>query len=50
MRNGDFRAAYAAAREAFVAGIRDVVFPAGTYWLRRFVRAACAPHPHFVST
>jgi len=47
MRNRDFRAAYAAAREAFVAGVRDVVFPAGTYWLRRFIRAACAPHPEF---
>jgi len=42
MRNRDFRALYAAAREAFVAGVRDVVFPAGTYWLRRFVQAACA--------
>jgi hypothetical protein len=43
MRNRAFRDAYAAAREAFVAGVRDVVFPAGTYWLRRFVQAACAP-------
>jgi putative transposase len=48
MRNRDFRAAYAAAREAFVAGARDVVFPAGTYWLRRFVQATCAPHSEFV--
>jgi len=50
MRNRDFRAAYAAAREAFVAGARDVVFPAGTYWLRRFVQAACAPHREFAPT
>ena len=27
------------------AGIRDIVFPAGTYWLRRFARAICAPCP-----
>jgi putative transposase len=43
MRNRDFRAAYAAARKEFVEGVRDVVFPAGTYWLRRFVQAICAP-------
>jgi putative transposase len=48
MRNRDFRAAYVAARETFVAGIRDVVFPAGTYWLRRFVQATCAPYPALV--
>jgi putative transposase len=45
MRNRAFRAAYAAARESFIAGIRDVVFPAGTYWLCRFVEAVCAPPP-----
>ena len=45
MRNREFRAAYAAAREAFIAGVRDVVFPAGTYWLRCFVQAVCAPNP-----
>ena len=48
MRNRDFREAYAAAREVFVAGIRDVLFPAGTYWLRRFVQAICAPPPPLV--
>jgi REP element-mobilizing transposase RayT len=42
LRNRAFRAAYAAAREAFVAGIRDVLFPAGTYWLRLFAHAPCA--------
>ena len=45
MRNRAFRAAYAAARAAFATGLRDVVFPAGTYWLRRFTRAICAPCP-----
>ena len=48
MRNRDFRAAYAAARAEFVAGVRDVVFPAGTYWLRRFIQAACANDPALV--
>jgi len=42
MRNREFRAAYAAAREAFVAGVRDVIFPAGTYLLRRIVKMSCA--------
>jgi putative transposase len=45
MRNREFRAAYAAARDAFVAGVRDIIFPAGTYWLRRFVKTDCAPVP-----
>jgi hypothetical protein len=44
MRNRDFREAYGAARKAFIAGIRDVVFPVGTYWLRHFVQAICEPH------
>jgi putative transposase len=43
--NRAFRDAYAVAREALAAGIRDVVFPAGTYWLQRFTRAACEPSP-----
>jgi hypothetical protein len=45
LRNRAFRDAYIAARASFAAGIRDVVFPAGTYWLRRFTRAVCAPWP-----
>ena len=45
LRNRAFRDAYAAARESFAAGIRDVIFPAGTYWLRRFTRALCALWP-----
>jgi putative transposase len=43
LRNRAFRDAYAAARANFIAGIRDVLFPAGTYWLRRFASALCAP-------
>jgi putative transposase len=46
LRNRAFRDAYAAAREAFAAGIRDVLFPAGTYWLRRFAHAPCVPLPN----
>ncbi len=43
LRNRAFRDAYAAARNAFIAGLRDVVFPAGTYWLSRFTGAICSP-------
>lgn len=45
LRNRVFRDAYLAARALFVDGVRDALFPAGTYWLRRFARAACAPFP-----
>lgn len=45
LRNRSFRDAYAVARQAFVAGIRDTIFPAGTYWLRRFAQVLCAPVP-----
>jgi putative transposase len=41
MRSRAFRDAYAAARAALAAGVRDVLFPAGTYWLRRFTHALC---------
>jgi putative transposase len=37
----EFRAAYRAARDAFVAGAADVLFPAGTY-LFRLLGARCA--------
>lgn len=42
LRNRAFRDAYIAARAALLAGVRDVVFPAGTYWLRRFSSVTCA--------
>ena len=45
LRNREFRDAYAVARAAFIAGVRDVLFPPGTYWLRRFASAICAPAP-----
>jgi putative transposase len=43
-RNREFRREYASAREAFLNGARDVEFPAGTYWLRRFAKVACVPY------
>jgi hypothetical protein len=45
LRSRAFRDAYVAARARFVEGVRDVVFPAGTYWLRRFVHTICATCP-----
>jgi len=45
LRNRAFRDSYATARASVAAGIRDVIFPAGTYWLRRFTRAICEPWP-----
>ena len=45
LRNKAFRDAYAAARTSFQRGVRDVLFPAGTYWLRRFASAVCMPLP-----
>ena len=45
LHNRAFRDAYAAAREAFIAGIRDVLFPSGTYWLRLFTDAPCTALP-----
>ena len=41
-RNKEFQVAYMAARDLFLAGL-DVVFPAGCYWLRRFVGVRCEP-------
>jgi putative transposase len=45
MRSKTFRETYLAARKAFVNGFRNVVFPLGTYWLRRFAGVACVPIP-----
>lgn len=42
-RNRAFRDAYTAAREMLIGGVRDVLFPAGTYWLRRFSSVTCVP-------
>ena len=44
-RNKDFGNGYRKAFEAFREGIKDVLFPAGTYWLRLFAAAMCEPWP-----
>jgi len=44
-RNRAFGNSYRAAFEAFRRGIKDVFFPAGTYWLGRFAAAICEPWP-----
>jgi len=41
-RNDEFVAAYRTARAAWLRGL-PVVFPAGTYWLRRFANLQVAP-------
>jgi REP element-mobilizing transposase RayT len=38
-----FRRAYRAAHRAMLQGVRDVVFPEGTYWLRVAYGVPCAP-------
>ena len=45
LRNKAFRDAYLRARAMFINGVRDVLFPAGTYWLRRFAQALCVAAP-----
>jgi hypothetical protein len=37
----DFLESYARAIRAWMLGAKEVVFPAGTYWMRRFARVAC---------
>lgn len=49
MRNRAFRDAYTAARAALAAGLREAIFPAGTYWLRRFTAVTCAPASYHAS-
>ena len=40
-----WQAAYAAAREMFLVGGREVLFPFGSYWVCRFAGAQAAPSP-----
>jgi putative transposase len=40
-RISEFLARYRTARAAFLRGVRDVVFPAGTYWLRISCGVTC---------
>jgi REP element-mobilizing transposase RayT len=45
LRNRLFQDSYVQAFNALKSGVKDVLFPAGTYWLRRFAAAACDPWP-----
>jgi putative transposase len=44
-RNKLFVKLYRRAFKAFKDGIKNIVFPVGTYWLRRFAAAVCEPRP-----
>jgi hypothetical protein len=44
-----FVAAYRDARAAFQAGIRTVLFPIGTYWLKRFADVVCEGTPYLAA-
>lgn len=41
LKNKHFLSAYRTARERMIAGIQDVLFPPGTYWLARFAEVSC---------
>ncbi len=45
VRNKTFQQCYAAAFAALKAGVKATIFPAGTYWLRRFAAVVCEPWP-----
>jgi len=44
-RSKEFADCYRAAFQSFRKGIKDVLFPAGTFWLRRFAAVLCEPWP-----
>ena len=46
LRNRAFIASYRSARDQFLRGVRDALFPAGSYFLPRFAGALCAPANH----
>jgi putative transposase len=41
LRNRGFIEKYRAAFQAYIAGLANVLFPFGTYWMRKFGRVAC---------
>ena len=45
LRNREFQDAYVQARDAFLHGVRDVMFPPGTWWMRLFVGAVSCQLP-----
>ena len=50
LRNRAFREAYVIARTLFLEGAKEVLFPAGTYWLRRFAGRRMHPRPEPLMT
>ena len=42
LENRRFLRAYRVARQKMIAGVKNVVFPLGTYWLKRFALVTCA--------
>lgn len=44
-----FLQAYREARERMIAGMKNVLFPPGTYWLRHFAAVACVDVPLIVT-
>lgn len=49
LQNESFLVAYRSARAAFQAGLRTVLFPVGTYWLRRFADVVCEDTPYLAA-
>src|SRR6188768_1709521 len=49
LQNRRFQSAYRDARAAFQAGIKTVLFPIGTYWLKRFVDVVCEGTPYLAA-
>lgn len=49
LQNESFLVAYRNARVAFQAGLRTVLFPVGTYWLRRFADVVCEDTPYLAA-
>jgi hypothetical protein len=41
LENKHFLRAYRRARDKWIAGMKNVFFPPGTYWLKRFAAVAC---------
>lgn len=49
LENKHFLEAYRDARAALLEGIRAVLFPRGTYWLRRFAEVVCEQTPYLAA-
>ena len=42
-RRADWLEAYAEALDSFLAGLRNILFPTGTYWMVRYASVSCVP-------